>query len=138
MKILQSRVKQADYNRTLWAVTPEAGTSLDEMLAPDYWAHVARQFKVGDRIEIVPDGGEWFAELFVRAVSANAATVFPLRHVVFAEAQDTQAQAGGGVEIKYRGNAKWSLVRRSDKAVLFDGGATREEAEAYAKDNGLM
>ena len=128
MKLLQKQIKPSEFIRTVWSAQPEPGTTLNDMLQPEYWAHVSKTLKQGDRIEVTDAGNAWFAELFVRSASANDAKVVVLRSNVF----DTPAKADDGdpYEIKHRGGAGWSVVRKSDKKVVFEKGATRDEAEA--------
>lgn len=129
MSILQNRLTSAEFNRTVWQAQPEPGTTLEEMLKPEYWAHVAKNLKKGDRIEIVSGDGEWFAELHVRGSNGASANVFPLRHVTFG----AKAQTDAGVEIKHRGAAGWSVIRKSDKKVLHEKAETREDAESWLR-----
>lgn len=129
MKLLQNQLKDADFIRTVWSAQPEPGTTLEEMLTPEFWAHTSRSLKKDDVIEVRPKDGLWFAELYVRSANDNAATVFVLRHVVFAE--DKKVAEGTPFEIKHRGPRGWSVQRRSDKVILFENGATRDEAEAW-------
>jgi hypothetical protein len=131
VKLLQNRLKQAEFVRTVWAAQPEPGTTLDEMLQPEYWAHVAKSLKQGSRIEVTAADGEWFAELFVRSATANDVKVFLLRHQVFSEAKAPE----GDLEAKHRGGAGWSVVRKSDKRVLVEKLETRGEAEDWIANN---
>ena len=128
MKLLQKQIKPSEFIRTVWSAQPEPGTTLNDMLQPEYWAHVSKTLKQGDRIEVTDSGTGWFAELFVRSASANDAKVVVLRSHVF----DAPAKADDGhpFEVKHRGGAGWSVVRKSDKTVVFEKGATRDEAEA--------
>ena len=137
MKILQHQVKQADFIRTVWAVKPEPGTSLEDMLAPDYWANVAKTLKAGDRIEITAADNSWFAELLVRSTSALTATLAVLRHTDFASAKQSPAAGAVEYDVRHRGSAGWSVVRLADKAIVFEKGDTREQADAWVKANAL-
>lgn len=135
MNILQNRLRQAEFNRTVWAAQPEPGVTLDDMVKPEYWAHVSKSLKVGDRIEVVSADGAWFAELFVRSTSGVAANVAVLRQHIFSDAKPMGVPAD--VVIKHRGDAGWSVIRKSDKQILFEKGATREDAESFARGNNL-
>ena len=133
MQILASQIKPADFSRTAHSISPEPGTTLDDLLKPSVWAHVARALRAGDIIEVRPSGGEWFAELLVRATSDKAVTVAVIRNVVFDKPQ-APAVAGEPFTVKHRGGAGWSVVRNSDKAVVFEGGKTRPDAEAWLEE----
>lgn len=134
MKILQNRIKQADFIRTVWSAQPEPGTTLDEMLLPEYWANVAKTLKKGDRIDVMSDDGAWLAELFVRASADNSVLVTVLQKYVFSA---PEAPADDAFEIKHRGGAKWSVIRKSDKRVLVENMETRGEADTWVAKNNL-
>lgn len=120
MKITGARFKQAEIIRTIYTATPEIGTSPEEMLVPSYWAHVARSLIPGDRIETHAADGDWFAEFYVQSASATEARVFPLRIVHF-NASAAPAITSDEFEVKFRGRAKWSVLRKSDRIVMVDG-----------------
>lgn len=134
MPILQNNIKSAEYIRTVWAAQPEPGTNLADMLLPEYWVHVAKTFRVGDRIDVTAADGSWFAELFVRTVSPTGIKAYVLRHIEF---DKTAAEAPPTLDIRHRGGAGWSVVRLSDKTVLFEGGKARSDAEDWIKANTL-
>lgn len=140
VKILQNRIRPAEYDRTIFATNPEAGTTLEDMLAPEYWSHVAKNFKPGSRIEVTAEDGSWFAELYVRRASANAALVVVLRHFDFTSGKAAQPEAAAehtDFTVKFRGGAGWSVVRNSDKAIMFENGKTREQAESWVAEQNL-
>jgi hypothetical protein len=128
-KIIAPQFKEAEYIRRVWCASPEKGVTVEDMLVPSFWAHVAKQLRPGDRIEAVGNDGSWFVELFVRSASGNDARVAVLRAVKLD--QEVPAVESDDYEIKYRGNAKWSVVRKSDKAVLIDGQDTKEQAAEW-------
>lgn len=134
MQILQNNIKSAEFIRTVWAAQPEPGTKLADMLLPEYWVHVAKTFRVGDRIDVTAADGSWFAELFVRSTSERALKVHVLRHIEF---DKDPAEAPPALDIRHRGGAGWSVVRLVDKTVLFEGGKARSDAEDWVKANNL-
>ena len=131
MTILQNRLTAAEFNRTVWFAQPEPGTTIEEMLKPSYWAHVAKAIKKGDRIEITPTNGEWFAELYVRSTTGASVYVFKLRYVEFG----AKLIIDEGIEVKHRGAAGWSAVRKSDKKVLVEKAETKEDVEQWLKEH---
>lgn len=133
MKILQRQIQQAEFARTVWVVKPEPGVTLEQLLQPEAWAHVSKSLKPGDLIDILPADNEWYAELFVRASTDNEAKLVVLKHYAFSESKPT---IDGEVEVKHRGGAKkWSVLRKSDKAVLVEGLETRGQADDWVKAN---
>ena len=51
LTLTQNRIEQAEFVRPVFCVSPTAGTKPEDLLKPEYWTHVARQFKPGSRIE---------------------------------------------------------------------------------------
>ena len=133
MKILQRQIQQAEFARTVWVVKPEPGVTLEQLLQPESWAHVAKSLKPGDLIDVLSADNEWYAELFVRSADSNEVKVAVLKHYTFG---DAKAVVDGEVEVKHRGEAKkWSVLRKSDRAVLVEGLETRGAAEDWVKAN---
>lgn len=116
-KILAPQLKEAEFARRVWCASPERGVGIDDMLQPAYWAHVAKTIRSGDRIEAVANDGAWFAEFYVTGSGANEVRVVPLRVVDLT----VKVRIDPEYEIKFRGRAKWSVLRLSDKAVMVDG-----------------
>lgn len=113
----------------------EEGMELDTMLAPSFWSHVAGRLKPLDRIEIVPDGGKYYAELMVLVTDAKTARVKTLRYEVLEEVSPEDAESDSHM-IKWRGPAaKFGVVRKDDGAVLKDGFPTKEDAAAYMREH---
>lgn len=138
MKILKNRLTEAEFTRVVWTAAPEQGTTLADMVKPEYWAHVAKYLKPGFRIEVMPEDGAWFAELYVRAVKEQAAVVHVLRAVTFDEAQPT-SEAHALYYAKFCGPAaKWRVYRTVDNAVMTEKLDTREQAEQWIADNAAL
>ena len=147
-QLLQNRLKLAEYVRNVYGATPEPGITLDDMVRPEYWAHVARTLRPGDRIEVCPDDRSWFAELFVVSQSDTDVRVAVLRStkielpevkpLVQRSAPKPGQKDDSSYEVKHRGAAGWSVVRKVDKAVVFEGGQSRRAAEDWLEANAEM
>lgn len=144
IKLQPTRLKTAEFERTIYAVSPEDGTKFEGMLHPAYWANVAQKFKTGDRIEVTAENGDWFAELMVVASARLWAKVVPLRFVELSAApipaHDSEAPSQDGpdtkdFEVGYAGvKAKWRVVRKADKQTMRGGFQTKNEAEKWLDD----
>lgn len=120
MKILKNQLIEAEFSRAIWVAKPEIGTTLADMVQPEYWAHITAFMKPGARIEVFPADNTWFAELYVRGVRDKAVDVFVLRSVVF----DEQEAVSDGEEYiaKFCGpHAKWRVIRTKDNEVVQEG-----------------
>lgn len=141
MQLLNSRLKSGDFMRATWSATPNAGTSLEDILAHGYWASVARNLGVGDRIDVLPEDFTFFAQLLVRAKSHDGATVVLLQNtdLTGVEVNEGAADEYGGHRIAYSGpSLKWTVTRlangKKPEQLLRDGFESREDARTYAKD----
>lgn len=124
------RFKLADYERNLWVATPEAGTTLEDVLKNDYFAHVAGNFKPFDKVEVRAEDESYYAELLVRSAGKNWAVCNVLMHVDLAPKSDAVPDEDytvgwGGPHQKHR------VVRKKDGEVLFQGGASADEARSW-------
>ena len=75
-RLQPTRIKQAEYARNEFQITPEIGTSIEDILAPEYWAHAALQLKAHDRIEVRTEDASWYAELYVLKAERLPGSVF--------------------------------------------------------------
>lgn len=131
--ILQNGVTQADYARVIWRITPDPGTTPEDVLVPSYYTHIAKQLKPGARIEVAPADGTWLAELYVRSADGNSARVALLALYQFNGEQPSTEQ----YEVKHRGPRGWSVVLISDKKAVFENGVAKEDAEKWVTDQSL-
>lgn len=133
MNLRPHLLRDAEYRRRAYEVILEAGTSYEDVQKPDFWAHVARKLKIRDRIEVHAHDGSWFADLMVRSTSQVTVVVAPLQYIEFKDSAAGKADGDGLVEIKFRGAAKWSAIRKADKAILVEGLDSREAVEVWLK-----
>lgn len=134
-KLNAGRFRQAEFERTYWCVTPEAGVGISHLKEPSYWAHVASQLRPNDRIEVRSEDGAYFAELLVLAcdrVSARVAVI----HKVDLDRVDHGDLTMGEYEIKWGGpQGKWQVIRTADRALLRDGFTDQTTAVRFALDH---
>ena len=130
----------AEFKRIIYSGIAERGVRPADVLYPSYWAYHAASLKPWDRVEIRAEDGTWYGEYLVLESSRTWAKMFPLRVVMLtpADVAETQAikanEANAPVlaavpaadpktdedsyQIKFRGPRKWSVIRRSDNAVM--------------------
>ena len=107
-----TNIEEANYERTIWQVMPESTVEVESLLKPEYWAHVAKRFKAGDRIEAVPEDRHYFAEFFVLGAAANWAKVILLRKVVLIK--DNESTVEEGFKVAFAGKHKWRVTQGSE------------------------
>lgn len=113
----------------VWLARPEAGVTKDDMLRPVYWAHVAKKLRTADTIKVLAADATWYAEFVVRAAGPLEAVVGEIK---FAEFKAIESAAPEEYDIAWAGpSAKFRVTRRSDKATMKDGFASKEAAAAW-------
>jgi len=104
-----TNIEESTYARTIWQVKPEIMVTVKDMLEPDFWAHVAKQLRAGDRIEAIPSDRHYFAEFFVLAASTNWAKLVLLREVTIIKNNDKTVT--DGFTVAFAGAHKWRVTR---------------------------
>lgn len=139
MKIQSGSLKLAEHVRAVHVVIPPEGTTVEDLLKPEAWAHVAHELATGSRIEVVPESGEWFAELYVVEAKRQWAKVVLLRKVDLAPLLVQGESAPQDTEEFY---AKWSgpiskfrVHRKKDKEVIRADFATAEDANLWIAEH---
>jgi len=128
--LLSDKFKGAEYARNIWSATSAVGVALEDVLKPEYWAHVAMKLTPSDRIEVVAEDGSFFAELYVQDKDKTWAKVFLLRHVVLDPLEKIDPTLD--FKVDWRGPAnRYGVIRKSDNTVIKDGFATKGEAARF-------
>jgi CubicO group peptidase (beta-lactamase class C family) len=121
--ITMTNISSAEFIRNIHCATIPHGTLPEDLLKPEYWAHVSNEFKAWGRIEARAEDGTWFGEYLITEVGRTWAKVFQLSLHKLSTHDVSLSQASPSLyEVKWRGpNAKWSVVRKSDSSVMKDG-----------------
>ena len=128
-----TQIQDAPVARNIHVVCPPQGTLIEDMLKSEYWAHVARQLHISDRIEAVPEDGAFFAEFYVADVGVNRASVVLLR-MVNLHGEELPVLATDYC-IKWKGqNLKHTIIRISDQANVKEGFASKPDAETWLRE----
>jgi len=136
LKLVPSRMREAEAVRNTWCVTPEPGTQLDDILKPGYWAHMCNKLRPWDVIEVryEDEEGPFFAQLLVRYVGRVEAAVKVVHFVplgpVGLDPLDSE------YKIKYSGaHCKYRVIRKKDGMVLKDELDTYEIAARWLNEH---
>lgn len=129
-KILEKDFIGAEFARQSFRATPPAGTKIEDMLEPEYWAHVARKITPYDIVEVVPEDGAFYARLFVTNTDKLWAKMHKIEYVELTAKQPVAAS--DKYEAKYSGpSVRWRVVNKADGSLVSeDSFQNREEAEA--------
>lgn len=117
-----------------WTLTVESGTTMDDVLKPEFLSNVASKMRPYDRIRVRIDTGEWYAELLVLTCGRNWAKLV----VIFAIdlvgniVEQIESDALDAFYIKHNGpHLKWSVIRKSDKEAIKEQCQSKAEAQAW-------
>ena len=123
-----TRMKEADFERQTYFAKAHENTRPEDLLSRSYWSHVATRLKPWDKVEVVADDGTWWAEFLVLEAGRTWAKVEMLRHksLTSSDVSESQATAMLPYEVVHRGtDSKWSVIRKSDRAVMHEGEETQ-------------
>lgn len=102
------------------------GVSPEDLLVPGFWAHQAIRLKPFDEIRVHAEDGTWMARYVVLDCSRTWARVHCLSmhkltsgDVAMSQASETEVKAFiNQHQVVHRGPRGWSVVRKTDKAIL--------------------
>lgn len=132
MSLDPSRFAANEYVNTDWTVTVEAGTSLDDVLNPAFFANVSVKLHAYDHIRVRIDTGEWYAELLVLDCARTWAKTIKLSEHKLVKDGSPEQEADDQYFVKHNGpHFKFCVIRKADKEVIKDGFATKQEAHSW-------
>jgi len=131
------RLRGAEFERIVHTANPPAGHTLEHMLQPAYWAHVAPKLAPWNRIEVRAEDGTYFGELLVLACDRTWARMHVLRwdDLTTQDVSMTEALATSGYEIKHNPNMRWHVIRKSDRQVMHKDDQTLADAQTWLREH---
>jgi hypothetical protein len=131
------RIGLAEQLRRDWVVNAAAGTTINDVLQPAFWAHCSQEFTVYDRIDCRVETGEWALDLIVLDVGRNYARVFVAHRHVFEEAELPEAPMDPiEHKVEYKGpHLKFCVIRQTDGAVVQEGIKTEKAAVEWMQNH---
>lgn len=129
------RVKDAEFQQHRWVANAEMGTTIEDVLKPDYFAHVAEMMKPYDHVEVRMDDGSWVAEVIVTACDRNWARVHLLWHHQLV--LDTEIPvASVKYVVDWKGpQHQWCVLRKSDGAKMKTAYGSKEAALGWLREH---
>jgi hypothetical protein len=127
-------LKYAEHERNLRHLTVPPLVTIADLMRPEWWAHAANRLKVYDKIEVRAQDNAWYAEVLVRSVGAQEATVWVVLYKDLNEtdaAKDEPVTNEPAYKVEFGGGHKWRVVRVSDKAVVHRDEPDQAGAQAW-------
>lgn len=130
-----SRMKLAEQERQDWIANAEYGVTLDDILKPEYWSHMAQLMTAGDHIEIRAEDMAWVAEVYVYQVGRNWAKVVLWKHLQLTEDLEEPKELAA-FKVMWRGpQHKFAVIRLSDNTPIREEFVSKEEATAWMHEH---
>lgn len=131
MQALQpNKLRRAEEMRVVYSVAPPAGTTVEDVMKPEFWAHVGQRLRPGDFIEVEPEDMAFFALLRVRDAGQIYANV---ERVLLTESSSEVAPIEAGeYRIQWAGPAhKFRVMRAADNAIVQAGFSSKGAAMRF-------
>ena len=133
--LMPERIGLAEDKRHDWVVDAEFGTTLEQVLEPSYWSHMASQMVPGDHIEVRAEDFSWVAYLIVHYSERTYAKVV-LDRIVRIESSSEAPAVSLKHKTEWKGpHHKWVVIRISDSQMLHSGCKTRIEADEWLRNH---
>lgn len=129
-------LKLAEYERAQFCVTIPPGVSLDSVLMPEFWGHVADRFvgKEYAKVECRAQDNKWYADLMVKRVDKQAVSMWVLGYSDL-DAQASKPATADEYVVSFAPKQRWRVVRSSDGSVIHKDEATEADARAWLVAN---
>jgi len=123
----------AHYTRLSMFAEVPAGTTLEDVLMPEFWANHTARLKRGAVIEVLAEDNSLDCELRVLKVGQTFANVRLLRHYAGDDTARQPVKIQEDVKVDYGGKQdRWRVIHRGE--VVSSGLETKAEAEKAAED----
>lgn len=146
-RALNGNIMSLPIAKTSWVHYAQAGVSLDDVLKPDYWANVASRFRMYDKIEVIFDEYNCWAEFLVVKIdnvsnqnlvnrTAQWAVIelinsynLPLSDKNVSNKVNTDELDEKEYFVKYLNpHKRYAIIRASDNSIIEEGIHSKEEA----------
>lgn len=134
MSLNPSRFSLDETANQNWTLTVEAGTTLDDVLKPEFLSNVAAKMRPYDRVRVRIDTGEWYAELLVLTCGRAWAKLIPIFTLPLMDnkVEEMESDALDQYFIKFQGpHLKFCVLRKSDKEIIKEQCETKQEAHGW-------
>lgn len=129
-----TRMHLSEYKRQDWVCNAELGTTVEDVLKPEYWAHMAALMNPYDHIEVRVDDGSWVAYLLVTACDRTWAKVKLDRKLELVDDVSTPEQSIRH-RVEWKGpQLKWCVIRVSDSERVQSEMASKEVANEWLRN----
>jgi hypothetical protein len=132
-QIMPHRCHLEQHEARTFRVYPEPAHTMEQVASPEYWAHMARQYRPGDILRLFWEDGSRFAEFLVLA---SDKTYIKVHCLSWHDLAGKAAKPDASFEVAWKGPVrKFCVIRASDGAFVSEGHATREDGNNWLEAN---
>ena len=126
-------MRECEFQRTVYTATAFENTVPEDLLDPEYWTHVAEQFKPFDKVEVRADDGSWYAECLVLETSRRWTRMHMLsKHNLTTGDVSLSQTKMQEYAIEWKGpHKKHCVIRQSDQEIIHEGEETKAGAYTW-------
>tara|TARA_Y100000310_G_scaffold320331_1_gene376681 strand:- start:5597 stop:6064 length:468 start_codon:yes stop_codon:yes gene_type:complete len=128
LPVANMRLQETDY--TCWHVTLPLGVTVDDLVVPTFWAHVARHLKPLSEIRADAIDGSFITRMYVTQVGDTWAKVHVWLNTDMRDASVSDDDPNFYVEFP-NATDRWCVRRKTDKSIVKSGFTTREDAATW-------
>lgn len=133
--LMPERFGLAESKRHDWVVDAEFGTTIDQVLEPSYWGHVAPQMVPGDHVEVRAEDFSWVAYLVVHFAERTFAKMV-LDRVLRIENSTEIPSVSIKHKVEWKGpHLKFVVIRIADSQILEKNFRTRIDADEWLRNH---
>jgi hypothetical protein len=138
-KLQVAALQNAEYRRATFVAVAEIGTTIDDVMQPEYWAFHAQKLSPWDKIEIQWEDMSQWVEVMVLDCAKTWAKVYIIREerisqgLLREECDVAVTRILASHEIVHRGPRKWSVIRKSDREVIKEDLNLKDDAEEWLR-----
>ena len=134
--LMPEKMGLAESKRHDWVIDIEPKLTLDEILEPAFWAHVAPSMEPLDKIEARWEDGSMVANIRVLYCERTYAKVALIDKEQYGEIATEVPESSLKHRIEYKGTTlKHAVIRNSDNAVVQSGFKERTQAISWMQDH---
>lgn len=134
MKTLsQSSIFQSDQKNNRWQIRVDAGVTIEDLIHPHFWKHVAKKFTDYDLIDVISKDNSYIAELRVlrhtdMAVKTVLTNFIDLTKIDYSDLASTMQS---DYYVKFMGADEWCVMRKTATGAdaVLKGFPSEREAE---------
>ena len=129
-QLQEARMAQAEFQRNVWSITVADDVTVEDMLEPEFWAHVCTKLQRGDHIEANPKDLNWYAEFIVLGKDKLWAKVIQKGETLFLF-NPTEGSPDPKFTVKFNPRKQWRVLRDAD--VMSEDHPSKEAAQKWLK-----